>query len=422
MGEARRSSSFAWVLGGPATPRSRGRGPGNQPALKPENGLGLFSTSKQGNSHLDPAGSWCDFWKSSQDLRLKNRHHFSIQWRSGGPSRRCQHSTTLLPMKSPFALNPPARGLGFWTGAGCGLLLASLAHATENVPHAPFAQWADVPKQGELPVRLTFETSESYNIWASGQMYNVDYTTGGQHYGIDINQGYVTLQYGITEKWAADLSIGYGSTGWRYFTYDGHLSGTIQSTSGLLDSSVGVRYQIFNEAKTDSKWIPTLTFRVGAVIPGTFEQDFPYAPGTGSVAIEPEILARKHFGWEGFGAYFDGLFRWNHTTANDQYIVAAGFFQQIKGWELDAGLRQLGSVNGWDIVFDPTTRQIQYWAGTRENNTSFEGGINYTTPKRHITYGFYTRTVFSGNNSDHKFWLGGYVEIPFTVFKPTPES
>ena len=55
---------------------------------------------------------------------------------------------------------------------------------------------------------------------------------------------------------------------------------------------------------------------------------------------------RKHFGWTGFGFYGDGLYRWNTTIGNAQYMIAAGFFQQIKGWELDLGYKHLQTLSG----------------------------------------------------------------------------
>ena len=57
------------------------------------------------------------------------------------------------------------------------------------------------------------------------------------------------------------------------------------------------------------------------------------------------------------------------------------------------------------------------FAELREINDSIEAGFNYTTSKRHIKYSFYTRTVFNGNNSDQKFWIGGGIEMPFQIFK-----
>ena len=51
------------------------------------------------------------------------------------------------------------------------------------------------------------------------------------------------------------------------------------------------------------------------------------------------------------GCYGDALYRWNMTTENDNYIVAVGLFQQIKGWELDAGYRHLQTTRGGSIYF-----------------------------------------------------------------------
>jgi len=293
--------------------------------------------------------------------------------------------------------------------------------ATENVPHAPFAQWAGVPEAGEWIFGAVYQESESYHIWANGgQRYNIDYPTGGEHYGIDINQGYLTAQYGITGKWAADFNIGATTAGWRRFS-NGGSPGTIESTTGLMDWSFGVRYQIWNEAGSNAPaWLPTLTFRAGAVLPGTYTQNFPFAPGVRSAAIEPELLVRKHFGWPGFGAYGDALYRWNRTTANDQYIVSFGLMQQIKGWELDAGYRHLQTISGSQLLYNPGTGLLSTtgsdpnsFAEVREINDSIEAGFSYTTSRRHIRYSFYTRTVFDGNNSDMKFWIGGGFEIPF---------
>lgn len=310
-----------------------------------------------------------------------------------------------------------SRPLTSWVAMLVPALAVRLCTASENVPHAPFAQWADVPGQGELEIGAVYQESEAYYIWDASQRYNVDHRSGGEHYGIDINQGFLTFQYGITERWAADLAVGYTSLGWRAFTNFGNTNHSAKSTTGLLDVAFGVRYQLLNEVA--ESWTPTLTFRAGAVLPGSFAQGFPFAPGTRSAAIEPELLARKHFGWQGFGAYADGLFRWNRSTANDQYIVSVGFFQQIKGWELNAGYRHLQTICGDDINYDPDTGYIDYPVGVRENNDSIEAGFSYTTAKRRIRYEFYSRTVFDGSNTDKKFWVGGGISVPISISKPS---
>jgi hypothetical protein len=290
--------------------------------------------------------------------------------------------------------------------------LAPMVLASENVPHRPYAQWADLPERGQFVFGFVYEESEAYHIWASGQQHNVTVKPpDGESYGIDINQGYFALQYGITEKWALDLNVGATTAAWRSFSPNQQP----QSTTGLMDWSFGARYQIFNEAReTDSAWTPTLTFRAGAVLPGTYDESFIFAPGVRSAAIEPELLLRKHFGWPGLGAYGDTYYRWNRTTGNDQYMVAVGLFQQIKAWELDVGYRHMQTISGSDIIIpDPNNLStIVYPRAVREINDSIEAGFSYTTSKHHWRYGFNTRTVFAGNNTDRKFWIGGSIDIP----------
>jgi hypothetical protein len=233
---------------------------------------------------------------------------------------------------------------------------------------------------------------------------------GGENYGIDVRQGYFALQYGINDRWAADLEVGGTTVGWRAFSPGNQ----IQSTIGLMDMSLGARYQIFNEAwSSNSPWMPTLTFRAGGVLPGTYSQDIAFAPGFRSVAIEPELLVRKHFGWTGFGGYGDALYRWNMTTENDNYLVAVGFFQQYKGWELDLGYEHLQTLSGGSITFiNNNLDSIVYPRAVRENWDSIQTGFSYTTSKLHWKYGFHSRIVVDGNNTDMKPWFGASIDIP----------
>ena len=306
-------------------------------------------------------------------------------------------------------LKMKVRSLRFPCLAGILLAACLSLRASENVPHRPFAQWANLPLPGQWIVGIVYEESEAYNFWAGGENHSARYKTGGESYGIDINQGYIAVEYGIAEKWAADLNVGATTTGWRYFS-----NGDVESTTGLMDVSFGVRYQIFNEAEASCPWTPTLVFRAGGVLPGTYNQNLAFAPGLRNAAIEPELLLRKHVGWPGFGFYGDALFRWNRTSGNDQYITVIGLFQQIQRWELDVGYRHLQTLSGGDIQFDssdPTS--LVYPRDVRENNDSIEFGFSYKTSKRGIRWGFHSRATFDGNNTDKKFWLGGSVDFPF---------
>ncbi len=295
-----------------------------------------------------------------------------------------------------------------------GLLSTS---ASENVAHRPFAMYANLPEPGQFIVGAIYEESEAYHIWAGGRQYNVAVRSAGEKYGIDMNQGYLSGQYGINERWAADLSIGYTSAGFR------PAPSVIDSTSGLMDVAFGVRYQVFREDPATHPWLPTLTLRAGAVLPGSFAENFPFAPGTRSAAIEPEVLARKHFGWPGLGAYLDALFRWNRTTGNDQYLTAVGLFQELGRWELAAGYRHLQTITGSDLIYLPgATPVLIYPRDPREINDAVEAGFSYTTAWHNIRLGFHSRTSFAGNNSDRKFWVGGSIDIPLGGRKRSDSS
>ena len=169
-----------------------------------------------------------------------------------------------------------------------------------------------------------------------------------------------------------------------------------------MDVSFGARYQIVNEAwSSNAPWMPTLTFRAGGVLPGTYSQDIAFAPGFRSAAIEPELLLRKHFGWPGLGVYGDALYRWNLTT------------EKYKGWELDGGYRHLQTLSGSDITYDPNNpSQIDYPRDVREINDSIQAGFSYTTSTLHWKYGFHSQIVFDGNNTDRKPWFGASLDIP----------
>jgi hypothetical protein len=304
--------------------------------------------------------------------------------------------------------------VGRFTIVGSLLLTSALAPtalASEDVAQAPFAYWADVPAAGQFVLGAVYEQSKSYHIYASGQQYNVLVRAGGENYGIDVRQGYLALQYGINERWAADLEIGGTTVGWRSFSPGNQ----IESTIGMMDTSLGARYQIFNEAAdTNSPWMPTLTFRAAGVLPGSYSVSIPFAPGFRSAAIEPELLLRKHFGWPGLGVYGDALYRWNMTTENDNYIVAVGLFQQIKGWELDGGYRHLQTLSGSDIYFTTPgdLTSIVYPRDVREISDSIQAGFSYTTSKLHWKYGFHSLVVFGGNNTDRQPWFGASIDIP----------
>ena len=307
------------------------------------------------------------------------------------------------------------------------LALAQNLWAGEDEPRRPFAQWADLPAPGQLLFGTFYEQSEAYHVWEQGNnRMPANYRTDDENYGIDVRQGYFTFDYGITKKWAADLNLGATTVGWRPFD-----NGNIEKTTGVMDPTFGVRYQIFNEADAgpNNPWLPTLTFRAGAIVPGSYSRSVAFAPGNHGVAIEPSILIRKHIGWPGLGVWGDALYRWEHTVGADQYMASVGLFQEIKNWEIDVGYRHLQTLSGEDIMLGPgpnsqgaynspvTVGQNWYPTDVREISDSIDAGFNYTTTKKHWRFGFHARKTFDGSNTDSPLWLGASLDIPLTIVK-----
>ena len=212
------------------------------------------------------------------------------------------------------------------------------------------------------------------------QYQNVTVKSGGENYGIDINQGYFAFQYGITEKWAADLNIGYTTRGLAQVRLERERP-IHHRPDGLVFRRALPDLQ--RTKQTNLPWMPTLTFRAGAVMPGTYDQDFAYAPGLRSAAIVPEVLVRKHFGWPGLGAYSDALYRWN--THHRQRPIHRRRRAVPADQRLGTRRRLPASANPLrrrHHLRPQRPRQIVYPRESRENNDSFEAGFSYTTSKR----------------------------------------
>jgi hypothetical protein len=292
--------------------------------------------------------------------------------------------------------------------ATCVLLSLFQASASETLPRKPFAEWANLPAEKEFTLRLWYIEAEAYHVWYGRDRRNITVRKQGEDYGIDPMYGIIAMEYGLSERWAADLNMGYATVGTRSY----NAAAGSQSTSGLLDPYFGVRYQISHES-TEDPWLPTFTFRAGAILPGSYNQRFPFAPGNHSAAIEPSVYLRKHFGWTGFGAYGEAGYRWMRTSGDDQYVTSIGLFQEIKTWSLTAGYRHLQQLSGYNLRPVPVGTPITYSPQVREITDTIEAGFSYTALKNHWKWGFYTSKVIDGSNTDSRFLVSGYLEIPF---------
>jgi len=279
--------------------------------------------------------------------------------------------------------------------------------AGENIPQKPFAQSVWLPEATEFIITPWYEYSEFFHVWRGSHRESIEVNPRHDGHGFDQNDGMVLIDFGVAPNWAGDVTFGYTSAASRSF----NPSQKVQATQGLMDTTFGLRYQAFRESPEDSRWIPTLTFRAGGFYRGKYDSDFPFAPGNGSVGIEPSFLVNKGFGWDGFGAYGDAGFRWVRSGGNDQWFGAVGLFQNINNFTLNVGYRHFANTAGEDIGGSGTT--FAYSRFIKEIKEEIQGGVGYTTPKRHNHYQFYLGKVVDGRNTGAALTFGLYADFRF---------
>ena len=290
-----------------------------------------------------------------------------------------------------------------------GFSAAAMLHAAENVMQRPFAQTAVVPPVGTWVITPWYEYTEFFHYYTGGRKVDIETMAEEDSHGFDQNDGVVEFQWGFKENFAADFTVGYTSAATRSFTAG---APDVRKTSGLSDITFGVRYQLLREAEDPAGWKPSLSFRAGGIYTGSYDKDFPFAPGNGSVGIEPSLAAIKHFGWEGFGAFSSVGYRYMRSGGHDQWFAELGVQQEIKQWTFQVGFRHLANTGGRDIQGTPPT--INYSRQIHEVMEQLEGGVSYTD-KKHRLYQFYLRKTFDGNNTADALVFGIFASFPLSA-------
>ena len=288
-------------------------------------------------------------------------------------------------------------------------LLVSPVFAAENLPRKPFGLDALLPEPSQWIVTPLYQYTDFQKVWAGKSKTDITYPEG---HGFDQNDFAILTEWGFRTNWAADLTVGFTDLATRAYS---DTPGAVRHTRGLMDTQFGVRYLLLNEKDADSPWTPTLTLRAGGIYRGTYEKDFPYAPGNGAVGLEVATMMRKHFGWRGFGGYLTGGYRDLRSGANSQFFATVGFTQVYKCVTLNAGYRHQQDTTGGDAVSTGNSidgNKITYTSFVKEVNEEVEAGIGYTDHHdRH--WQFYWQANFDGRNTGDKDVYGVYVSFPF---------
>lgn len=267
-------------------------------------------------------------------------------------------------------------------------------------------QSAWLPARGALTATPGFSFSSFDEFWMGSQKVS------NPPNGDSLNQytGFLSLEYGILENFAGDITFGYTATETGAFGDE--------NDSGMMDTSLGLRYRVLNEQTAAQSWVPTVSLRLGGVIPGTYEANLPFSPGDGVYGFDTSVLLGKAFGQSGFGLYGDIGYRVRVNPAPNEVFGTVGAYQQIGPVTLTAGYVQVQSLSGLDIGgrgFDPSAGADSGFPALREINYIFQGGVTYTD-RGGRSYQVTAGTSLAGRNTGDKLLLGFNVTIPFGPF------
>jgi hypothetical protein len=251
-----------------------------------------------------------------------------------------------------------------------------------------FAQSAWLPAEGKFQVTPSYVYQSFRNIW-----------TGGSHemrLSDDVIQhtASVSLEYGLSESFAFDTSLGYSRVDSKAF------GPSVLNDDGLTDTRIGLRYRLVDERLSKLEWAPTLTLRAGGIVRGTYEAGPPFAPGDGANGGEISLLAAKAFGASGFGLYGEAGYRVRSHPVPDDFFASFGVYQTLGSFTVHTAFQNTQSLSGMNIG-DPGFT----FPATKEISRMIEVGIGYTDSGRRY-YQIFGAVSVDGRNTGDRRILG----------------
>jgi hypothetical protein len=271
-------------------------------------------------------------------------------------------------------------------------LIPAVALAAGLSAHAQYSAW--LPEQNEFIATPGFTYSTFDKFWFGND--KMDNPPNGKD--LDQYVTYLALEYGILPNLAADLAVGYTWTDTEAFGDD--------SDRGLADTALGLRYRIVDENESACPFLPTVTLRVGGIIPGNYDENFPFSAGDGAHGFEGSLLLAREI-CPGFGAFGDIGYRVREGDTPDDFLASVGVYAAYKGVSASVAYRHVQGLSGPDIG-DPGFS----FPAVKEISQNIEAGLGYTDSGGRFYQVFYAHTI-DGRNTGQKDIIGFSASIPF---------
>lgn len=208
---------------------------------------------------------------------------------------------------------------------------------------------------------------------------------------------FLGFDYGIAEDTALDATVG-----WVWSEADGVFGD--QNDDGLADTTFGIRQRFLDEA--NYSLLPSLALRIGGIIEGSYDENFPFSAGDGASGAEVSLLAGKTI-CPGFGLYGDVGYRYRDGHVPDEWFGSTGLFFAWKFLSATFGYRFAEGLSGNDIgdtgFTFPTVKEI---------SQNLEASLGFTDPGGRYYQLFYAHTV-AGRNTGERDIFGAAISLTF---------
>jgi hypothetical protein len=274
-------------------------------------------------------------------------------------------------------------------------LIPALALFAGLSAHAQLSAWP--PNEQQFVVTPGFVYSTFDKFWVGDT--RVDNPPNKK--SLDQYITFLSLEYGILPDLAADVTVGYTWTETKAFGATG-----TRDDRGLADTYLGLRYRIWDERKHDGCLLPTLAVRVGGIIAGTYDENFPFSAGDGANGLEGSLLLAREI-CPGFGGFGEVGYRFRDDDVPNDFFASGGFYAGYAGFNATVAYRHVRGMSGKDIG-DPGFT----FPELKEITHNVEFGLGYTDAGERHYQVFYARTI-DGRNTGQKDIVGFSASFPF---------
>jgi opacity protein-like surface antigen len=280
------------------------------------------------------------------------------------------------------------------------IILASIsALLAAQAAHAQLSAYT--PERNQLITTVAYQYQRYDEFWAGDTSVSLKLATGFREQ--QQHSTYLTLEYGILDDLALDVTVGYS---WTEFE-----GGPVPDLNddGWTDTTFGLRYRAIDERKVT--FLPTVTLRVGGIVAGSYDDAFPFSSGDGADGIETSALLARQL-CPGLGLYGEIGYRWRNNNVPDDIFGAVGLaVTYIPNVTLCVGYRHTEGQSGPDIGAPGFGVDFGF-PQVKEKDQRIEESISYTDGGGR-NYALYFAQTLDGRNTGEKAVFGVSISIPF---------